>query len=55
MKEITAKCQKELAGFHRALRNVAFLFSVAFGILRPVSQMDFIDLSCVSQPPSLQQ
>lgn len=55
MKEIAGKCHKELASFDRALRNVAFLFSVAFGILKPESQMDFIDSSCVSQPLGLQR
>lgn len=52
VQEIARKCHKELGGFDRALRNVAFF--VLSGILRLESQMDFIDLSsCWMFPRSL--
>lgn len=54
MQEIARKCHKELGGFDRALRNVAFFVLWHFGILRLESQMDFIDLSsCWMFPRSL--
>ena len=49
VKEIAGKCQKELAGFDRALRNVAFLYSLAFWGLK----VKWISLICLHAGCSL--